>query len=154
VPRRTYGMGGKGGGSCRTGELPVSIPLCFHSSVVIRYRRSTKRVRFADISHHVFLLVLAVSCPDPPRLCCSFQFSIDDSVMIQYHRSHPPILCRTAEPGRPRLRNGILAGCPLPRRASCYRYGILQVLPIPSWIEARTSQGVGTSLAQDARANV
>jgi hypothetical protein len=65
-------MGGKGGGSCRTGELPVSIPLCFHSSVVIRYRRSTKRVRFADISHHVFLLVLAVSCPDPPPFVLFF----------------------------------------------------------------------------------
>lgn len=72
MPRRTYGRGGRGGESCRTGELPVSIPLCFHSSVVIRYRRSTKRVRFADISHHVFLLVLAVSCPDPPPFVLFF----------------------------------------------------------------------------------
>lgn len=151
VPRRMSGRGGKDGGSCRKGELRVSIPLCFLSSVVNRHGRHTKRVRFADISHHVFLLVLAGPCPGRPPFVL---FSIDNSMMIQYHRSHPPILCRTAEPGRPRLRNGILAGCPLPRGSSCYRYGFLWIFPVRSWIEARTSQRVGSSFAQDARANV
>ena len=50
----------------------VSISLCFLSSVVIRHRRSIKRVRFADISHHVFLLVLAVPCPDRPPFVLFF----------------------------------------------------------------------------------
>jgi hypothetical protein len=52
----------------------VSIPPCFHSSVVNRHGRHTKSVRFADISHHVFILVLAGSCPGRPPFV--FFFSI------------------------------------------------------------------------------